>query len=275
VTDTRELLDGLGFPESTRWRDGRVWLCNWGTGEVLAVTTDGLAEVAARLSPRTLPFSVDWLPDGRLLIVDGPRRLLLAQGTGGSLEVFADLTAFGPDPFNELVVDHAGRAYVNGGLGGVVLVQPDGRVREVADGLKFPNGMALVDDGRSLIVADSYAQQLIAFAVGPDGTLSPGRVWADLEHAPDGICADEDGAVWVASVPAERCVRVREGGEILNTVLADRGCFACMLGGEDGRTLFIGAARWRGMEAALSEGPGRTGKLLVAPGQPAPHAGRP
>jgi sugar lactone lactonase YvrE len=145
----------------------------------------------------------------------------------------------------------------------------------VADGFQFPNGMALIDDGHTLVVADSHAEQLVGFDVAEDGRLSGRRVWAQLEHAPDGICADADGAVWVASVPSQHCVRVREGGEVLATVAADRGCFACMLGGDDGRTLFIGAAEWRGMEAAMSDGPGTSGRLLAAPGQPAPHAGRP
>jgi sugar lactone lactonase YvrE len=269
------VLDGLGFPESTRWRDGRVWLSNWGAGEVLAVTPDGERDVEARLAPDTLPFSIDWLPDGRLLVVDGPRQLLLRQDPDGSLATLADLGGIGPGPFNELVVDGAGNAYVNGGPGAVVLVRPDGRTVGVADGLQWPNGMALVDDGRTLVVADSHAQQLVGFEVAGDGTLSGRRVWAALEHAPDGICVDADGAVWVATVPGRCCVRVREGGEVLDTVAADRGCFACMLGGEDGRTLFIAAAEWRGMEAAMTEGPGLTGRLLAAPGQPAPHAGRP
>jgi sugar lactone lactonase YvrE len=272
---TRLLVDGLGFPESTRWRDGRVWLCNWGTGEVLAITPDGMCEVMARVAPPTLPFSIDWLPDGRLLVVDGPRRLLVAQALDGSLDAFADLTGFGTGPFNELVVDSSGNAYVNGGPGIIVCVRPDGRAREVASGLTWPNGMALVNNGRTLVVADSHAEQLVAFDAADDGTLSRRRVWAELEHAPDGICADLDGAIWVASVPGKRCVQLREGGEVLNTVDVDRGCFACMLGGEDGRTLFIAAAEWRGMEALMSEGPGRTGRLLAAPRQPAPHAGRP
>jgi sugar lactone lactonase YvrE len=111
--------------------------------------------------------------------------------------------------------------------------------------------------------------------VAHDGTLAGRRVWADLDHAPDGICADADGAVWVATVPGRRCVRVREGGEVLDTVAVDRGCFACMLGGEDGTTLFIAAAQWHGMQAAMSDGPDWTGRLLAAPGQPAPHAGHP
>jgi sugar lactone lactonase YvrE len=272
---TRVLIEGLGFPESTRWRDGRIWLCNWGAGEVLAVTADGEREVVARLAPQTLPFSIDWLPDGRLLVIDGPRRLLLRQDPDGTLATVADLTDFGPAAFNELVVDGAGNAYVNGGPGTVVCVRPDGSVRRLADGLQWLNGMALVDDGRTLVVADSHAEQLVGFHVTEDGTLSARRVWADVEHAPDGICADADGAVWAASVPGQSCTRVLEGGEVLDTVDVDRGCFACMLGGDDGRTLFIAAAEWRGMEAAMTEGPGRTGQLLIAPEQPAPHAGRP
>ncbi len=275
MSATHVLVDGLGFPESTRWHDGRLWLCNWGAGEVLAVTTGGEREVMVRVARQTLPFSIDWLPDGRLLVVDGPRRALLGQGSNATLELVADLSARSSAPYNELVVNAAGGAYVNGGAGEIVRIGPDGTIREVAEGLKWPNGMALLDDERTLVVADSHAEHLLAFDVGDDGLLSSRRVWADLEHAPDGICADADGAVWVATVPGQRCVRVREGGEVLNTVTLDRGCFACMLGGEDGRTLFIAAAQWRGMEAAMKEGPGRTGQLLAAPDQPAPHAGRP
>jgi sugar lactone lactonase YvrE len=135
--------------------------------------------------------------------------------------------------------------------------------------------MALADHEHTLIVADSHARALIAYEVRANGSLSDGRVWAELEHAPDGICCDADGAVWLATVPGRRCVRVREGGEVLTTVFVDRGCFACMLGGVDGRTLFIAAAEWHGMEALISNGPGLTGQLLAAPGQAAPHAGRP
>jgi sugar lactone lactonase YvrE len=273
--ETRLVLDGLGFPESTRWHDGRVWICNWGAGEVLAVTTGGEREVMARLDPRTLPFSIDWDRDGRLLIVDGPRRLLLGQRPDGSLEDVADLSGYSSGPFNELVVAPGGDAYVNGGAGMVIRVGPDGGVDQVADGLKWPNGMAMLDEGRTLVVADSHAAQLLAFDVASDGTLSGRRTWAEVEHAPDGICSDADGAVWVASVPGRHCVRVAEGGEVLSAVSVDRGCFACMLGGEDGDTLFIAAAQWQGMDAAMREGPGVTGQLLAAPGQAAPHAGQP
>jgi sugar lactone lactonase YvrE len=273
--DAHVLLDGLGFPESTRWRDGRVWLCDWGSGRVLAVGVDGARTVVAQLPPDTLPFSIDWLPDGRLLIVDGPRRRLLRLEADRECSTVADLGGFGPGPFNELVVDAGGGAYVNGGPGIVVRVGPSGDVSQVADGLAFPNGMVLVDEGRTLVVADSYAQELVGFDVDAGGGLGGRRVWAALEHAPDGLCADAEGAIWVATVPGRCCLRVHEGGEVAGRVEADRGCFACMLGGDDGRTLFAGAAEWRGMEAAMTEGPGRTGRLLAAPGQPAAHGGRP
>jgi sugar lactone lactonase YvrE len=275
MSETHLLAEGLGLPESTRWRDGRVWLCNWGAGEVLAVAIGREPQVMSSLAPQTLPFSIDWLPDGRLLVIDGPSRVLLRQEPDGALETAADLSGLSSRPFNELVVDAVGNAYVNGGEGSVVLIRPDGSFFEVADGLAWPNGMALIDGGRTLVVADSHAQQLVSFQVVEDGVLSGRRVWAELEHAPDGICADADGAIWVASVPGQRCVRVREGGRILDTISVDRGCFACMLGGEDGRTLFIAAAEWRGMEELMTRGPGLTGQLLAAPGQPAAHAGRP
>jgi hypothetical protein len=177
---------------------------------VLAVSGDGQREVTARLAPQTIPLSIDWLPDGRMLIVDGPQGKLLRQEPDGTLATVADLTPLGRPPFNEIVVGAAGHVYVNGGPG-IACVRPDGGMREVADGLPWPNGMALVDEGRVLVVADLHAKQLIAFQVAVDGTLAGRRVWADLEHAPDGICADADGAVWVATVPGQRCVRVREG----------------------------------------------------------------
>src|ERR1700754_346507 len=212
MTETHLVIDGLGFPESTRWHDGRIWLCNWGAGEVLAVTGDGSREVVAQVSPRTLPFSIDWLADGRLLIIDGPQKQLLAQAVDGTLELVADLSDRGAGPFNEMVVSATGNIYVNGGTGSVVCVGPDGSVREATDGLRWPNGMALLDEERTLVVADSHAQHLLAFDVGDDGLLSGRRVWAELEHAPDGICTDSDGAVWVASVPGRHCIRVAEGG---------------------------------------------------------------
>jgi sugar lactone lactonase YvrE len=268
------LLEGLGFPESTRWRDGKVWLCNWGPGEVLALTPAAQPDVVARVGMQALPFSIDWLPDGRLLIVDGPGRRVLVQA-GDALASYADLTGLGSGPFYEIVVDHAGNAYVNGGAGLIVCIAPDGTVGEVANGLRWPNGMALIDDGRRLVVADSHAEQLIAFDVQADATLTGRRVWADLEHAPDGICADADGAIWVPTVhvraacASERAARFSTG--FPRTAAALLACSAA----KTGRKLFVAAAQSRGIETAMNEGPDLTGQLLAAPDQPAPHAGHP
>ena len=267
----RTLLTGLGFGESPRWHDGRLWFCNWGFGEVVAVDLDGKSEVMAQI-PTTVPFSIDWLPDGRLLVVSGQEALLLRQEPDGSLVTHADLTGL-DSVFNEIVVDGRGSAYVNGGT--IALVTADGSARQVADGLEFGNGMAVTRDNGTLIVAESYGNRLTAFDIAADGSLSGRRVWAGLgTGTPDGICIDADGAVWYADVPNKRCVRVREGGEVLQTVDLDRGCFACMLGGPGGRTLFMVAAQWRGMDQMAEVAKERTGQVLAAPA-PAPGAGWP
>jgi sugar lactone lactonase YvrE len=282
---TTTILDRLRFPESTRWRDGRLWLCNWLESEVLAVDpADGSVEVMATV-PVPIPFCIDWLPDGRLLVTGGMGRTLFARADDGTLEPYADLTGVvAKGAINEIVVDRHGHAFVNGGgydmmageepaPGPIVCVTPDGLAREVADGIHFGNGMAITPDGATLIVAESHAARLTAFAIGEDGSLSDRRVWADLGQgaAPDGICLDTDGAVWYADVPNKHCVRVAEGGERLDVVRADRGCFACMLGGTDGQTLFIAAAEWDDDAGMVAPD---TGQLLAAPA-PAPHSGRP
>jgi len=274
------LLDGLAIGESARWHDGRLWFANWGAGEIIAVDLDARTEVMARLPPETLPISFDWLPDGRLLVVAGTR--LLRQEPDGSLVTHADLGGLTAG-FNEIVVDALGRAYVNGGdfdfatgggSGVVALVGPDGAARQVAEGIGFGNGMAITADGGALIVAESWARRLSAFTITADGALADRRVWADCgDGPPDGICVDVEGAVWYADVPNKRCVRVREGGDVLQTVGLDRGAFSCMLGGPDGRTLFVLTAEWGGF-AAMDEA-ARTGQLLVAADAPAAHAGRP
>jgi sugar lactone lactonase YvrE len=283
ASELTTLLTGLTIGESPRWHDGRLWVCNWGPGEVIAVDAAGNSEVVHRV--RTgFQLSIDWLPDGRMLAVCGAESELRAIDADGEPSRYADLAGVSAKGWNEIVIDGEGRAYVNGGgfdpMAGeepapahVALVAPDGFVTRVATGLEFPNGMAITPDGSTLIVADSYARKLVAYGISGDGTLSEGRVWAVLDDGvPDGICIDETGAVWYADVPNKRCVRVREGGDVLDTIDVDRGCFACMLGGEDGRTLFIAAAEWRGMEAA---GRGEATGVLLATPAAAPHAGRP
>lgn len=218
----------------------------------------------------TLPYSIDWLPDGTLLVVSGQEKRLLRRDLDGALVAFTDLSAFGP-VFNEIVVDAFGNAFVNGE--NIVVVRSDGSCAQVADGLRFGNGMAVTPDGRTLIVAESHGGCLTAFTIGVDGALTDRRVWADLDgDAPDGICIDAEGAVWYASVPGRQCVRVREGGAVLQRIEIDRGAFACMLGGADGGSLFIAAAEWKGMDA-IGDG-SRSGQLLVARVE-VPHAGFP
>jgi sugar lactone lactonase YvrE len=255
----RTLLTGLVFPEQPRWHEDRLWFSDWGTQDVIAVDLDGKSEVI--LKGPSFPLCVDWLPDGRLLIVSSRDGLLLRREPDGSLVTYADLTGVSKlPPGNELVVDGRGNAYVNGAgfdlmaggefaPGTIALATPDGSARQVADDIAFPNGMLVTPDNSTLIVADSYAKRLTAFDIEEDGGLSNRRVWADLgDGVPDGICLDAEGAVWYADVPNARCVRVREGGEVLQTIELDRGCFACALGGAERRTLFMMANEWGGPE---------------------------
>jgi sugar lactone lactonase YvrE len=257
------LLERLAMGESPRWHDGRLWFSDWGAQKIIAVDPDGNSEVIVR-THFGLPFCIDWTPDGRLLIVSGRENLLLRRESDGSLVTHADLRSVSENVWNEIVVDGRGNAYVNGGPGIIALVTPDCSVRQVADGIAFPNGMAVTPDNETLIIAESHGKKLTAFQIEHDGTLSNRRVWADLGNGvPDGICIDAEGAVWYADVPNKRCVRVREGGEVLQTINLDRGCFACMLGGADRKTLFLIATEWRGMDKIPEVAQARTGLVLT------------
>ncbi len=275
------LMTGLVFPESPRWHDDRFWVSDWGAHEVIACDLGGTSEVVARVE--SFPMCIDWLPDGRLLVVSAAEGRLLRQQPDGSFATHADLSGLGDHPWNDIVVDGRGNAYVNnigfdfpGGEvapGIVAVVSPDGAARQVADGVEFPNGMVVTPDNSTLIVAESYGKRLTAFDIAADGSLSNRRLWADLvDGVPDGVCLDADGAVWYADVPNKRCGRVREGGAVLQTIDLDRGCFACMLGGPDRRTLFIVTNDWRGPEATASGPP--AGQVVMA-AAPASAAGWP
>jgi sugar lactone lactonase YvrE len=270
MDDPKLLIDGLAFPESPRWRDGRLWVSDWGAHEVIAASLDGSSEVVARV--QSFPLCIDHLPDGRLLLVSAQDGLVLRMEAGGSLATHADLSRLASHPWNDIVVDGRGNAYVNnigfdfpGGdfaPGIIALVLPDGSARSVAGGVAFPNGMAITPDNATLIVAESYASRLTAFDVMDDGRLSNRRLWAEVPgSAPDGICLDADGAVWYGDVPNRRCARVAAGGEILDSIDLDRGCFACALGGDDGRTLFMVTNEWSGT-AGMAPG-ARAGQVLT------------
>lgn len=274
------LLTGLGIGESPRWHEGRLWFANWIAREVVATDLNGNSEVVARV-PTSMGWSIDWLPDGRLLVTgdellrrEADGRLVTHAGQGG----------------NEIVVDARGNIYVNGAdfdfAGGeapkpgyIKLITPEREVHEVTGDIEFPNGMAVTPDNSTLIIAESFAGRLTAFDIAADGSLANRRIFAD-GLAPDGICLDADGAVWTSD-GTNTCVRVRDGGEVLQRIElgTDESPFACMLGGPDGRTLFIMVAEWRGSDSVtdnlqrLTTGP-RTGKVLTA-SAPAPGAGRP
>lgn len=273
------LIDGLAMVESARWHEGRLWFAHWGAEEVVAVDVDGRSEVMAP-GPPQLGWAIDWLPDGRLLTT-GPE--LLRQEPDGTMVRHADLTGVADHGWNEIVVDPRGNIYLDGFgfdfLGGGApepgaLVTPSGEARKVADDIQFPNGMVVTPDGSTLVVAESFAGRLTAFDIEPDGGLANRRVWAD-GLGPDGICVDASGAIWAqaadvaahtgdAGAPRGACVRVREGGEVLDRVETDQECFACTLGGPDGRTLFLLCADWRGVDqvdAVIAE---RTGRILTA-----------
>jgi sugar lactone lactonase YvrE len=275
VAEVQLLLDGLSFGESLRWHQDRLWLADWGAQEIVAVDGQGRPEVMARVDFPAFPMSIDWLPDGRLLIVAARYGRLLRQEPDGSLVTHADLSGLSDPghPWNEIVVDGRGNAYLNnqgfdfpGGEfapGTIAMLKPDGSARLVADGIAFPNGMAITPDNSTLIVAESYGQKLTAFQIAADGGLSQPRVWADLgDGVPDGICLDAQGAIWYADVPNRQCVRVREGGDVLQTIQLDRGCFSCALGGPNRTTLFMAATHWRGTERMGDAS--QTGQLRTA-----------
>jgi sugar lactone lactonase YvrE len=272
MSEPKVLLSGLGIPESPRWHDGRLWYCNWIDRQVVAVDVTGRREVTSVRAGRPMGYSIDWLPDGRLLVTGDKLR---RQEPDGSMFTVAE------QPANEIVVDGRGNIYLNGAdfnfAGGeapkpgyIKLVAPDGQLRQVADEIEFPNGMVITPDDRTLIISESFAGRLTAFDIDADGGLSNRRVFAD-RLGPDGICLDVEGSVWV-STGGSSIVRVADGGKVLQRVelRENRAPFALMLGGPDRRTLFIMTAEWRSSDSItanlqrLTDGP-RTGEILTLP----------
>ena len=240
-----------------RWHQGRLWFSDWTAGRILRLDPDG--GLRTMVSHQSLPLCFDFRPDGTLLVVSASSCRLLAPASGAELVEVADLRALSELGANDIVVDGRGNAYVNSinaefgattpegepATGRVALVDPTGAVRVVAHDLDFPNGMAVSADNGTLIVAESYRCRLTAFTITGDGGLTERRVFADLsDDPPDGITIDASGAVWYADVANQQCVRVADGGEVLDRVVFDRGAFACMLGGDDRATLFTVGARW-------------------------------
>jgi sugar lactone lactonase YvrE len=275
VNEPSVLLDGLAFPEGPRWHDGRLWFSDMHGRQVIAVDEEGAAEVVVAVP--NLPSGLGWLPNGDLLVVSMvDRRVLRWDGT--TLAEHADLSELAPARCNDMIVGPGGRAYV-GNFGfdmysgesfrktNVIAVEPDGRAWEAAVEMSFPNGMVFTADGSTLVVGESTASRLTAFDIGGEGSLTNRRVWAALKPlgaTADGICIDAEGAIWVACPASERCLRVAEGGELLDDVHIGRGTFACALGGADGDTLFICTADSHEPAVAAANRTGRIETVRVA-----------
>ena len=261
------LLDGLAFPEGPRWHDGRLWFSDMHAHEVVAMSPDGRRET---MFSHSGPVSgLGWLPDDRLVVVSmEDRRLLRIEPDGRAVE-HADLSAIATGNCNDMVVDAQGRAYVgNFGVGfptsrpqptAMARVDPDGRASVAADELVFPNGTVITPDGKTLVVGESFAGRMTAFDIAADGGLSNRRLWAQLPEraVPDGCCLDSEGAIWVASPTTNDVIRLKEGGEVLDRIVADRGVYACMLGGADRLTLYVLTCSGSDPAATASERAGR------------------
>jgi sugar lactone lactonase YvrE len=239
------------------------------------------------------PSGLGWMPDGSLLVVSMTRRQLLRRSAGGDIRVHADLSGIAGYHCNDMVVDAKGRAYV-GNFGFDLDVQleargpesviadhptaklacvlPDGTVQVAASDMHFPNGTVITPDGKTLIIGETLAARLTAFDVAADGTLSNRRIWAAIgPRVPDGIALDASGAIWVANPLAPECALIAAGGKVLDVIDTEQPCYACMLGGADGKTLFMLTAKTSiGHMAAASP----QGKVLVATVD-VPHAGLP
>lgn len=280
------LAGGLRFGEGPRWHLGKLWFSDMYDHQVKAVDLAGKVEVKVDVPGR--PSGLGWTPAGDLLIVQMEQRQLLRLDHD-RLVVHADLNGVATWHCNDMVVDDAGRAYV-GNFGfdlhtaeatgdfstrttaTLALVQPNGSVSVAADGLKFPNGTVITPDGGTLIVAESMGRCLTAFDRAADGTLSNRRVWAALgDRIPDGMCLDAEGCIWFANAGGPECVRVAEGGEVRQVLTTDRNVYACMLGGPEGRHLFVLASHHSHPDRCTAE---RTGRVLVAEVDVA-HAGTP
>jgi sugar lactone lactonase YvrE len=252
LSTTSVLVDDLKLPECLRWRDNRLFFSDMEAGTIVVVDAEGAAEVVATLAPT--PAGLGWTPDGDLLAVSRHDRQLV-RVVDGEPEPVADLGEASSGDLNDMVVDSLGRAYIgNFGydyLGGadaepaeVVMVDVDGAVSVAAEGLEFPNGLVITDDGRRMLVAETFACRITELSIAADGSLGEPRVFADLGgRQPDGLCLDAEGALWVGCPMQHEVCRVLSGGEITDTVvIPGRHCMSAMLGGADGRTLFIGTA---------------------------------
>ena len=290
--NARILCEGIYFGEGPRWREGRLWFSDFYARAVKSVSLAGDVRTELALDDDA-PSGLGWTPDGSLLVVSMAKRRVLRRAPDGAVTVHADLGGVAAFLSNDMVVDAAGGAYV-GDFGfdlhdellergemsvfadhpatRLARVAPDGAVTVAAEDMHFPNGSMITPDGKTLIVGETLGARLTAFDIGADGTLSGRRVWAQTwPRIPDGACLDAAGAVWIANPLAPECARLAEGGAVLDSVATSQNCFACMLGGDDGETLFMMTAP-SSIPAIASAKP--AGRIEIAPAE-SPHAGRP
>jgi sugar lactone lactonase YvrE len=288
---TRVLSEGIYFGEGPRWHDGRLWFSDFYAYAVKSVSMAGDLRTEFQIDDR--PSGLGWMPDGTLLVVSMTKRQVLRRNAAGAMAVHADLSGIATFHCNDMVVDSTGRAYVGNfgfdldaemtargiesviadhGTAKLACVRPDGTTRVAASDMHFPNGSVVTPDGRTLIVGETLGATLTAFDIGADGALSNRRVWASTgSRVPDGIALDANGNIWIANPIAPECALIAPGGKVLEVIDTGQPCYACMLGGADGRTLFMLTALTSiAHEAAAAP----KGKLLVATVD-APHAGRP
>ena len=278
---TRVLAEGIYFGEGPRWRQGRLWFSDFYAHAVKSVSLAGDVRTEFEIDDR--PSGLGWMPDGSMLIVSMTKRQVLRRTADGAISVHADLKGIAGFHCNDMVVDGHGRAYVGNfgfdldaeitarGVSAVLAdhptaelarIAPDGTVSVAASDMHFPNGPVITPDGKTLILGETLGSVLTAFDISADGSLSNRRVWASTApRVPDGICLDAAGAIWVANPIAPECVRIAEGGEVLEVIDTGQPCYACMLGGEDGRTLFMLTAKSSIAHDAAAE---PAGKLLIA-----------
>ena len=276
------LVDGVDFGEGPRWHDGRLWYSDFHQASVYTVDADGTrTAVLSDLPDR--PSGLGWLPDGSLLVVSMTERKLLRQTDSGDLVVHADLSGLASWHCNDMVVSAEGFAYV-GNFGfdlesqasfqtaDLILVRPDGTAEVAADEMAFPNGSVITPDGRTLIVGESFSGGYVAFTIQSDGTLADRRRWADIPGtAPDGCTLDAAGGIWFSDALGSQVIRVEEGGEVTHTVATPQPTFACMLGGDDGRTLHALCAPGSHPDETAGKGLGAIHTMRVDH----PRAGRP
>jgi sugar lactone lactonase YvrE len=267
----RVVAEGLGFPESPRWHDGRLWVSDMGARRVVTVEPAS-GSVSLVCHCPGAPSGLAWDDDGRLLVVSMARRVVFRDDGDERLTTFADLTPFGTSWRNDAVRHVDGWLYVGAvGAEPLVVVDPSGGARAATEPLDGANGMVITPDGSTLLVGELGAGRYTAFEIGADGSLSDRRTWAELPgRSPDGCCLDRDGAVWSCSAESPLVVRVGPGGEVLDEVVASQPAYACMLGGDDGTTLFLCTAPGIGPEQ-LASAAGRIEAVDVGTG----HAGRP